>query len=152
MPRYGYLHSHPEYEIAYVPHDRGAYMIQDVEIPIEPGDVFIVNANDIHQPILDSANNRGAVVTYFRGSLFGDAEEGAQWLEPFLHAREFGCNKLRADGELRGLLMRLHEGIAEKRRNWQLIARGLVTHARSSMSSRGSGIPGFRSNSARRSA
>jgi AraC-like DNA-binding protein len=129
MPRYGYLHSHPEYEIAYVPHDRGAYMIQDIEIPIEPGDVFIVNANDIHQPILSKPDNRGALVTYFRASLFGDEEERAQWLEPFAHARELGCNKLRADTELRALLMRLHEVAETKRRNWQLAARGLMTHA-----------------------
>jgi AraC-like DNA-binding protein len=128
MPRYGYLHSHPEYEIAYVPHDRGSYMIQDLEIPIEPGDVFIVNANDIHQPILPSPNNGGALVTYFRGSLFGDPEECAQWLEPFLHARELGCNKLRADAELRALLLRLHEVADPTRPNWKLVARGLITH------------------------
>jgi hypothetical protein len=72
MPRYGYLHCHPEYEIAYIPEDHGSYMIQDVEIPIEPGDIFIVNANDIHQPILTAPRNRGALVTYFRASLFGD--------------------------------------------------------------------------------
>jgi AraC-like DNA-binding protein len=128
MPRYGYLHSHPEYEIAYVPHDRGSYMIQDLEIPIEPGDVFIVNANDIHQPILASPRNRGAVVTYFRGSLFGDPEECAQWLEPFLHARELGANKLRADGELRGLLLQLHAAADPARSNWKIVARGLITH------------------------
>ncbi len=128
MPRYGYLHSHPEYEIAYVPHDRGSYMIQDREIPIEPGDVFIVNANDIHQPILESPKNRGALVTYFRASLFGDPEECAQWLEPFLHASELDCNKLRADAELRALLLRLHEAVDPKRPNWKIVARGLITY------------------------
>src|SRR5688572_26811582 len=128
MPRYGYLHSHPEYEIAYVPHDRGSYMNQDLEIPIEPSDVFIVNANDIHQPILASPDNRGAVVTYFRGSLFGDPEECAQWLEPFLHARELNCNKLRADSELRELLMRLHTAVDPALPNWKIVARGLITH------------------------
>jgi AraC-like DNA-binding protein len=127
MPRYGYLHSHPEYEIAYVPHDRGAYMIQDLEIPIEPGDVFIVNANDIHQPILASPENRGAVVTYFRSSLFGDPDECAQWLEPFLHARELGCNKLRADAELQALLLRLHAA-DRAQPHWKIFARGLITH------------------------
>jgi AraC-like DNA-binding protein len=135
MPHYGYLHSHPEFEIAYVPHDRGTYMIQDVEIPIEPGDIFIVNANDIHQPILSTRKNRGALVTYFRASLFADAEEAAQWLEPFLHARELGCNKLRPDKELRGLLLRLHAVTEAKRRNWQLAARGLITHALSIIAS-----------------
>jgi AraC-like DNA-binding protein len=128
MPRYGYLHSHPEYEIAYVPHDRGSYMIQDLEIAIEPGDVFIVNANDIHQPILPSRDNRGALVIYFRASLFKDPEECAQWLEPFHHARELGCNRLRADPELRALVLRLHETAGLARKHWQLAARGLLTH------------------------
>lgn len=128
MPRYGYLHSHPEYEIAYVPHDRGSYMIQDLEISIEPGDVFIVDANDIHQPILASPDNRGAVVTYFRGSLFGDPEECAQWLEPFLHARALGCNKLRADDEIRALLLRLHAAVDPVQPHWKIVARGLITH------------------------
>jgi AraC-like DNA-binding protein len=135
MPRYGYLHSHPEYEIAYVPHDRGSYMIQDLEIPIEPGDMFIVNANDIHQPILSSPNNRGALVAYFRSSLFADPEECAQWIEPFLHARELGCNKLRADPELRALLLRLHETLEGQPRSWKLTARGLVTHVLSIIAS-----------------
>jgi hypothetical protein len=128
MPNYGYLHSHPEYEIAYVPEDSGTYMIQDVEIPIEPGDVFIVNANEIHQPILATPRNQGALVTYFRASLFGDPEECSQWMEPFLHARELGCNKLQADPELRALLLRLHEAAKPERRNWKLEARGLITH------------------------
>lgn len=135
MPSYGYLHSHPEFEIAYVPHDRGTYMIQDVEIPIEPGDIFIVNANDIHQPILSTRENRGALVTYFQASLFGDAEEGAQWLEPFLHARELGCNKLHPDKDLRALLLRLHEVTEARPRSWKLVARGLITHALSIIAS-----------------
>lgn len=127
MPHYGYLHCHPEFEIAYVPHDRGTYMIQDLEIPIEPGDVFIVNAGDIHQPILATPDNRGAVVTYFRGSLFGDPEECTQWLEPFFLARELGCNKLGEDAQLRELLLRLHALDADGR-HYRILARGLITH------------------------
>jgi AraC-like DNA-binding protein len=127
-PNYCYLHSHPEYEIAYIPEDHGSYMIQDVEIPIEPGDVFIVNANDIHQPILRTARNRGALVTYFRAALFADPEECALWLEPFLHAGRLGCNKLPADPELRALLPRLHSAIDPRQPNWKIVARGLITH------------------------
>jgi AraC-like DNA-binding protein len=128
MHTYGYLHTHPEYEIAYFPRDRGTYMIQDVEVPIEPGDLFIVNANEIHQPILRGRRNRGAVVTYFRASLFADPEECAQWIEPFIHARELGFNKLRADSELRDLVLRLHAAADPARRHWKIAARGLLTH------------------------
>jgi AraC-like DNA-binding protein len=126
--RFGYLHCHPEYEIAYLPDDRGSYMIQDVEIPFAPGDVFIVNANDMHQPIIPVAGNGGALVTYFRGSLFGDPEECAQWLEPFLHACELGFNRLPPDEELRALLRRLHEAAGPANPYWQITARGLLTH------------------------
>jgi len=125
---FGYLHCHPEYEIAYIPEDHGSYMIQDAEIPIAPGDVFIVNANDIHQPIIPQAGNAGALVTYFGASLFGDAEECSQWLQPFLHAAEFGFNKLPADPQLRLLISQLHTTADPEVRNWQIASRGLVTH------------------------
>lgn len=128
QPGFGYLHCHPEYEIAYLPHDHGSYMIQDVEIPFAPGDVFIVNANDVHQPIIPVAANRGALVTYFRGSLFGDPEECALWLEPFLHASELGFNKLPQDEELAALLLRLHAAAKPGNPHWQITARGLLTH------------------------
>jgi AraC-like DNA-binding protein len=128
MDTYGYLHTHPEFELAYFPHDHGTYMIQDVEVPIEPGDLFIVNANEIHQPILRGRRNRGAVVTYFRSGLFADPEECAQWVEPFIHARELGFNKLRADQELRELVLRLHAATDPSRRDWKIRARGLFTH------------------------
>lgn len=128
MDSFGYLHTHPEFEIAYFPQDHGTYMIQDVEVPIEPGDLFIVNANEIHQPILRGKRNRGAVVTYFRSSLFADPEECAQWVEPFIHARELGFNKLRVDRELRDLVLRLHAAADPARRNWKIASRGLLTH------------------------
>jgi len=128
LPRFNYLHCHPEYEIALVPHDRGSYMIQDVEIPFGPGDVFIVNANDMHQPVIPAPGNRGALVTYFRGSLFRDPEECAQWLEPFLHASEFGFNKLPPDAEMQALLVQLHDTVGHGGPHWQISARGLMTH------------------------
>jgi AraC-like DNA-binding protein len=128
MTRFDYLHCHPEYEIAFIPKDCGSYLIQDQELPFAPGDVFIVNANDVHQPIIPARENQGAMVTYFRGSLYRDPEECAQWLEPFLHASEFGFNKLPPDEELRDLLLRLHETVGGRGAHWKLSARGLMTH------------------------
>lgn len=128
LPAFGYLHCHAEYEIAYIPEDCGSYMIQDVEIPIAPGDVFIVNANDIHQPILSRPDNGGALVTYFRASLFGDADECAEWTRPFLYAGEFGCNKLPADPRLPSLIRELHAAANPQSPHWQIVSRGLVTH------------------------
>ena len=125
---FGYLHCHPEYEIAYIPEDHGSYMIQDAEIPIAPGDIFIVNANEIHQPIIPRAGNGGALVTYFGASLFGDPEECSQWIQPFLHAAEFGCNKLPANPQLQSLIRQLHVTADPRGRNWQIASRGLITH------------------------
>jgi hypothetical protein len=42
-------------------------------------DIFIVNANDIHQPILCDKGNDGARVVYFSPRLLADAREGAEW-------------------------------------------------------------------------
>lgn len=128
LPRFDYLHTHPEYEIAFIPQDRGSYMIQDVEIPFSPGDVFIVNANDMHQPVIPAPGNRGVVATYFRSSLYRDPEECAQWLEPFVHANETGFNKLPRDPELLALLLRLHETAERGGPHWKIGARGLMTH------------------------
>jgi AraC-like DNA-binding protein len=128
LPRFDYLHCHPEYEIALIPHDRGSYMIQDDELPFAAGDVFIVNANDLHQPVIPKPGNRGAMVAYFRGSLYGDPEECAQWLEPFLHANALGFNKLPPDEELKCLLMQLHERAGQAGPHWKIGARGLFTH------------------------
>lgn len=128
LPQFGYLHQHPEYEIAVIPRDHGAYMIQDIEIPIAPGDIFIVNANDIHQPIIPEPKNGGALVTYFRASLFPDPEECAQWTEPFIYAGEFGFNRLGPDPELETLLRQLHEAAKPEAAHWQIASRGLITH------------------------
>jgi AraC-like DNA-binding protein len=136
LSAFGYLHQHPEYEIAYIPSDHGAYMIQDVEIPIAPGDIFIVNANDIHQPIIPKPKNGGAMVTYFRASLFGDPEESAQWVEPFIYAGEFGFNKLRPDPKLAALLCQLHATAKPDVPNWQIASRGLITHILSIIATR----------------
>jgi len=83
---YNNLHRHPEFEICYFPSDSGTFMIQDREYPIRRGDIFIVNANDIHQPILCNEGNDGALVVYFSPRLFADASEGAEWAHAFILA------------------------------------------------------------------
>jgi hypothetical protein len=71
-------------------------MIQDREYPIRPGDIFIVNANDIHQPILCGKSNEGALVVYFSPRLFADASEGAEWLHAFMLASLLNRNRVRS--------------------------------------------------------
>jgi AraC-like DNA-binding protein len=125
---YNYLHRHPEFEICYFPHDSGTFMIQDREYPIQRGDIFIVNANDIHQPILRNERNDGALVVYFSPRLFGDASEGAEWLHAFMLASLLGRNRIRTSARLRELIEELHETLHRQKPHWQLAARGLLTH------------------------
>lgn len=126
---YDYLHRHPEFEICYFPRDSGTFMIQDREYPIRRGDIFIVNANDIHQPILRNQGNEGALVVYFSSRLFDDTSEGAEWLHAFIMASLSGRNRVRASPRLRSLVEELHATLQRQETHWQLAARGLLTHA-----------------------
>lgn len=67
-------------------------------------------------------------MTYFGASLFGDPEECSLWIQPFLHAAEFGCNKLPADSQLQSLIRQLHATADPQLPNWQIASRGLITH------------------------
>lgn len=136
MSEYGYLHRHLEYEICLFPADHGTFLIQDREYAIRPGDVFIVNANDIHQPILRRDRNQGAIVTYFSASLFGDSQECGDWLAPFMFAARHGANRIPADGRLQVLIRELLAAVKCGRSHWQLEARGLLTHILSRIATR----------------
>ena len=125
---YSYLHRHPELEICYFPRDSGTFMIQDREYPIRRGDIFIVNANDIHQPILRSKDNNGALVVYFSPRLFSDTGESAEWLHAFMSASLSGRNRVRTSPRLRALIKELHGTLHKQEPHWQLAARGLLTH------------------------
>lgn len=133
---YGYLHRHPQYEICLFPADHGTFLIQDREYAIRPGDVFIVNANDVHQPILRRQRNQGAVATYFSPRLFGDAKECGDWLTPFIFASRWGANRLPRDGRLRTLILGLLRTVERKGAHWQLESRGMLTHILSLIASR----------------
>ena len=125
---YGYLHRHPEFEICYFPTDAGTFLIQDREYPIRCGDVFIVNANDIHQPILKKRANNGAIVVYFSSRVFGDADESADWLSPFIFAGRMRENRVGASRQMRTLIAQLHRTWQRRPPHWQLAARGILTH------------------------
>lgn len=125
---YNYLHRHPEFEICYFPLDSGVFMIQDREYSIQRGDIFIVNANDIHQPVLLDKDNSGALVVYFSPRLFADAGESAEWLHAFILAGLSGRNRVRATPRLRALIEELHGILHKQEVHWQLAARGLLTY------------------------
>lgn len=128
MVTYGYLHRHPEFEICYFPSDGGTFMIQDREYTIRAGDVFIVNSNDIHQPVLRAARNDGAIVTYFSDRIFGSAEESGEWLNPFILANRLGANRVRSNRRLRNLIGELHTTVNQAKGPWQLASLGILTH------------------------
>jgi AraC-like DNA-binding protein len=136
MSEYGYLHRHPEYEICLFPADHGTFLIQDREYAIRPGDVFIVNANDIHQPILRRRRNQGAIATYFSPRLFGDAQECGDWLSPFMFASRWGANRVPADRRIKALVGELLRTFERRGPHWQLESRGILTHLLSIVASR----------------
>lgn len=126
---YGYLHTHPELEICYFPSDVGTFMIEDREFLIEPGDMFIVNAGDVHQPVLDRKQNDGAVVLYFRPALLLGWEDEWDLLMPFVLASRFGFNKLPADERPRSVFKELHaaqSSVPDSR--WPTVCRGMIHH------------------------
>jgi AraC-like DNA-binding protein len=125
---YGYLHRHPEFEICHFPRDGGSFMIQDHEYPIKRGDVFIVNANDIHQPILRKAVNEGALVVYFSPRLFATDQDSAQWVNAFIVASLSGRNRLGAQPAIAALMQELHEVTTSQRRHWRVASRGILMH------------------------
>jgi AraC-like DNA-binding protein len=125
---YAYLHTHPEFEIAFCPHDSGFYLIEDREYRIEPGDLFIVNANDLHQPILERENNQGAVVAYLSGDVIGPDAGVGSWHVPFLIARVNGMNRLRGVPQFAALLEELHAAYVAEAPHWQGVCRGILCH------------------------
>lgn len=125
---YSYVHEHPELEIAVCPSDHGSYLIGDHEYPIAPGQVFIVNAHDRHQPILQREHNDGALVAYFTPDVVGVADAVGDWLVPFMVAGYVRQNCLDDLPRVHELLEELHETYASARPHWQVVCRGILTH------------------------
>ncbi len=125
---YSYLHTHPEFEIAYCPEDTGYYLIEDREYRIEPGDVFIVNSNDLHQPILDRKDNRGAFVTYLAADVLGPEYGVGTWHVPFIMAGVNDSNRLRGVPQFAALLEELFNAYTSAAPHWTGVCRGILGH------------------------
>ena len=103
-------------------------MIEHREYRIEPGDVFIVNANDFHQPILDAEQNRGAVVAYLGSDVIGDTDGTGSWMVPFMLAGHVEQNRLRDLPRVRELMEELHAAYTSEAPHWQSLCRGILAH------------------------
>ena len=127
---YRLIHRHAEYEICYIPGDRGAYLINDHQYTIEPGDVFIVNGNEFHQPILDQCGKHGAFVIYFLPRLIKDFSSNSELLDYFLFSSHYRINRIRNNAILPELVKELAKTfhINPQPPLWQTQCRGILTH------------------------
>lgn len=125
---YSYVHEHAELEIAVCPSDRGSYLIGEHEYPIAPGQVFIVNAHDRHQPILDREHNDGALVAYFTPDVAAAPGEAGDLLVPFMVAGYVRQNCLADLPRVHELLEELKAAYISDRPYWQMVCRGILAH------------------------
>lgn len=124
---YSCVHEHAELEIAVCPSDRGSYLIGDYEYPIVPGQVFIVNAHDRHQPILEREHNDGALVAYFTPDVVASSAT-SDLLLPFMVAGYVRQNCLNELPRVHELLEELKTAYISARPHWQMVCRGILAH------------------------
>lgn len=125
---YSYIHAHAELEIAVCPADRGSYLIGEHEYPIAPGQVFIVNAHERHQPILEREHNEGALVAYFTPDVVASVDTAGDLLMPFMVARYVRRNCLDELPRVQELLEELKAAYISERPQWQMVCRGILAH------------------------
>lgn len=125
---YTLIHRHPEFEICYCPRESGHYFINGHDYRIEPGDIFIVNANEFHQPILDSLENNGAEVIYFNPEFLGADSSVQTWLSDFLYASQFRNNRIGKHVQIAALFQELKNAFESDKTNWAELCRGILSH------------------------
>lgn len=89
------LHWHQEMEICYIKQGTGSYLINGVEYSFSPGDIFIINNDEIH--LCHHEQNLVMQVIMFDPTFLycGSANPmDTEYLRPFLEASGNFCNKL----------------------------------------------------------
>lgn len=125
---YKLIHRHQEFEICYCPDNSGKFFINDKEYDIEPGDIFIVNGGEYHQPIYDTKENNGAIVVYFRPDFVSPYHTRLAWMNVFLHASSHGLNRIGKNAEIANLMRSLGEAFASRKTNWRDLCWGILSH------------------------
>ena len=125
---YKLVHRHKEYEICYCPYDKGTFFISDKEYPIEPGDIFIVNSNEYHQPIYESKDNQGAIVVYFDIEFISPQYYPFSWLNIFLHSSNLSLNRIGQNEEIASLICNLKDTFDGDKVNSLTLCWGMLSH------------------------
>ncbi|GLR69530.1 AraC family transcriptional regulator [Agaribacter marinus] len=125
---YKLIHRHREYEICFCPDDVGTYFINDREYDIAPGDIFIVNGNEYHQPILKNPENNGALVIYFDPESIPLHARRFSWVHAFLHSSNYGLNRIGKHQEITSLMLSLQDAFESKKPNWAALSWGILSH------------------------
>ena len=122
------IHRHRELEILYCPDDYGVYFINDHQYDIEPGDVFIVNGNEFHQPILKKPCSSGARVIYFDPAFIGSEVVNQPWRNAFLFASRLRLHKLGNNRQLHTLFSEFQTAFESDSMGWVHLCRGILSH------------------------
>ena len=122
------IHRHKELEIFYCPEDRGVYFINDRKYSIEPGDVFVVNSNEFHQPILKNPCKAGARAIYFDPHFLGADTTIQPWRSAFLFASRFGLHKQKLDPRAGALFSEFEGSFFSQNPGWAHLCRGILCH------------------------
>ena len=122
------IHRHKELEILYCPNDYGTYFINDHQYHIEPGDVFIVNGNEFHQPILKNPCSSGARVIYFDPVFIGSEVVNQPWRNAFLFASRLKSHKQTNDRRLHALFSEFQTAYESDSAGWAYLCKGILSH------------------------
>jgi AraC-like DNA-binding protein len=126
-PDYQFLHYHAEMEITLIVRGRGTFLINGVEHPVRPGNIFLLNSSDLHRARRRGASPCDLLVIYFRHSALAPARAGRFAGEgEFLENRLTGISPL-----LRDLRAKMQEAAREYHAQpilWQEGCAALLSH------------------------
>ena len=125
---YNLIHRHEAFEICYCPSNSGHFFINDKEYDISPGDIFIVNGNEFHQPVYDTKENAGATVIYFDPAFLSPYYLGMSWMNVFLNASDASLNRVGKDEEIAQLIGKMAHVFKSLKPNWQNLCWGILSH------------------------
>jgi hypothetical protein len=109
-------HYHKAYEVFYLFQGQRNYFIKDTAYPIQPGDLVLVNSNDLHKTSQLGEPSHERIVLYFAPSFFEGfpQEEKSLLLAPFVQDHPIIQLNLQEKIYVEGLLLDMLNEAAEQ--------------------------------------
>ncbi|OJU13456.1 MAG: hypothetical protein BGN88_13955 [Clostridiales bacterium 43-6] len=123
------LHWHRELEICYVKEGTGKYLINGNEYTVNPGDIFIINNDEIHLCYDD--NDLTMLVILFDPSILSGGANvlDHEYLLPFLEAGQTFYNKIPAEennSRMTAVLSEMEEEYVSRRPFYELMLKSQI--------------------------